>query len=93
MSDLTTGNPLAASVRIQCDPAGRAGGQRKHDLRHAPIPGYVDRERMALNSVMLEPLTPGALRTICEERRSQRQTQRAMKRNASVTVSAGSIPF
>lgn len=27
MSDLTSGNPRAASVRIQCDPAGRAGGQ------------------------------------------------------------------
>lgn len=50
MSDLSSGNPRAASVRIQCDPAGRAGGQRKHDLRHVPIPGYVDRNKMALKA-------------------------------------------
>lgn len=92
MSDLSAGNPRAASVRIQSDPAGRAGGQRQHDLRHAPIPGYVDRDRMILNSVVMEPLTPGALRTICKERRSLRRTQRAMKRNASVAIS-GIIVF
>lgn len=50
MSNLNAGNPRAASVRIPCDPAGRAGGQRKHDLRHAPIPAYVDQDQMALKT-------------------------------------------
>ena len=45
MEDLAAGNPRAVATRIQSDESGRAGGQRKHDLRHAPIPGYVNQER------------------------------------------------
>ena len=92
MEDLAAGNPRAVATRIQSDEGGRAGGQRKHDLRHAPIPGYVNQERMHLNSVIVQPMTPGALRKICQERRELRDTKRAMKSNASVAIS-GIIVF
>jgi len=92
MFDAAASNSRAASVRIQSDQSARTGGQRKHDLRHAPIPGYVDQNRMHLNSVLLEPQTGPALRKVCERRRAKRTTQRAMKSNASVAMS-GIIVF
>ena len=68
------------------------GGQRAHDLRIGPQPSYVDADRSDLNRVLIDPLTGTKLRSICQERRALRQTDRAMKSSASVGV-AGIITF
>ena len=68
------------------------GGQRAHDLRIGPQPDYVDPARFNHNRVLIEPLTGTKLRAICEQRRAQRETQRAMKSSASVGI-AGIITF
>lgn len=85
-------NPRAASIRLKCDKSARTTGQRKHDLRHAPLPGYIDENRSHLNSILIKPMSGPKLRKICAERRSQRDTQRAMKSNTSVAMS-GIIVF
>ena len=92
MDQPAAGNPRAVSIRIQSNGAGRSGGQRKHDLRHAPIPGYVDKNRTPLNSVIVQPMIPRALRKVCQTRRNLRKTKRAMKSNASVSIT-GIIVF
>jgi len=90
--DLKTGNPCAASVRIgHCDTM-KLAGQRRHDLRIGAQPGYVDRARLDANSILIEPAPPSFMRDICQERRAQRDTRRAMKRNASVAT-VGIITF
>lgn len=86
------GNPRAAQARIAMRNATAIGGQRAHDLRIGPQPSYVDADRSSLNRVLVEPLTGTKLRAICEERRSQRTMQLAMKSSASVGV-AGIITF
>lgn len=86
MEQSGAGNPRAVSIRIQNNGTGRSGGQRKHDLRQAPIPGYVDKNRTPLNSAIVQPMTPGALRKVCQTRRNLRKTRRAMKSNASVST-------
>lgn len=86
------GNPKAAQTRIATRNAVAIGGQRAHDLRIGPQPSYVDTARLSLNRVLIEPLTGTKLRSICEERRAQRDTDRAMKSSASVGV-AGIITF
>ena len=79
-------------VRIAMLKAVSVGGQRAHDLRIGPQPDYVDPARFNQNRVLIEPLTGTKLRAICEQRRAQRETQRAMKSSASVGI-AGIITF
>lgn len=86
------GNPKAAQVRIKSVSAQKVGGQRKHDLRIGKQPDYVDAKRADQNRVLIESATGSQLRKICEDRRSQRDTERAMKSNAAVGVS-GVITF
>lgn len=77
--DLTASNPKAASIRVEpLKPSGYKG-QRMHDLRRGKQPAYVDGTRTPLNRILVEPPTPGAMRKICEARRGQRETRRAMK--------------
>lgn len=80
----SAGNPRAASTRIGSCSAKTLAGQIRHDLRRGPQPDYVDGSRAHLNRILIEPLPPGQMRAICEERRSIRDTQRAMKSNAAI---------
>ncbi len=86
------GNPLAVSVRLEHRSLDRAAGQRRHDLRRGPQPGYVSAERSPLNSVLVEPKGAAELRTLCEARRAKRPTKRRMKADAAV-ASCGIITF
>lgn len=79
-------NPRAASTRIGSATAKTLSGQIRHDLRRGPQPAYVDAARLDLNRVLIEPLPPGQMRAICEERRALRDTQRGMKSNAAVAT-------
>lgn len=85
-------NKKAVQVRIDTVTASQAGHQRAHDLRIGPQPEYVDAARSHLNRILIEPLPGVQLREICEARRGQRATKRAMKSNAAVGVS-GIITF
>ena len=87
-----SGNSKAAQVRIAMLKAVSVGGQRAHDLRIGPQPAYVAADRSDLNRVLIEPQTGTQLRAICEQRRSRRETARAMKSSAAVGV-AGIITF
>lgn len=92
MSDEAASNPRAAMIRIEPKTASRYGGQRRHDLRIGHQPDYVDASRVHLNRTLVEPLRPAQLRSICEERRSQRETKRAMRSDSSVAM-VGLIGF
>lgn len=85
-------NPRAVSTRIGSATAKTLSGQIRHDLRRGPQPKYVDPARVHLNRVLVEPLPPGQMRAICQERRALRDTQRAMKSNAAVAT-RGLITF
>lgn len=85
-------NPDAISVRIEHRAMTRAKTQRDHDLRRGPQPGYVDLSLTEHNDVLVEPMTPAALRRVCEERRAQRPTRRAMRSDAAVAT-CGIITF
>ncbi len=85
-------NPDAISVRIEHRAMTRAKAQRDHDLRRGPQPSYVDLDLTEHNDVLVEPVTPAALRGICEERRAQRPTRRAMRSDAAVAT-CGIITF
>lgn len=82
------GNASAVQVRIEA--AGL--GQRAHDLRIGPQPGYVVSGSSGLNRILIEPLKRTELRTLCLERRARRPSQKAMRSNATVDV-AGIITF
>lgn len=90
--DRASGNPRAASVRIAATTARRHGGQRKHDLRIGPQPGYVAADRSHLNRVLIKSPTPAVMHQIAEQRRATRDTKRAMKSNSAVATS-GIITF
>ena len=92
MTDLSASNPNAAMIRVEPKNASRYAGQRRHDLRIGHQPGYVDADRAHLNRVLVAPPTAANLRSVCEGRRAQRDTRRAMKANASVGM-VGLIGF
>ena len=83
-SEEAKANPRAAMVRVEARKARGYSGQRKHDLRIGPQPAYVDGEQSGLNMIILAPPQPLALRKICNERRGQRETQRAMRSDVAV---------
>lgn len=83
-SEEAKANPRAAMVRVEARKARGYSGQRKHDLRIGPQPAYVDGEQSGLNMIILAPPQPSVLRKICNERRGQRETQRAMRSDAAV---------
>lgn len=85
-------NSRAASTRIGSATAKTLAGQLRHDLRRGPQPKYVDGDRSHLNRVLVQPLPPGQMRKICQERRALRDTLRAMKSNAAVAT-RGVITF
>ena len=74
---------MSVSIRLEHREAGRAGGQRNHDLRTGRIPGYVDRDRTDSNSVLIEPQDEAGLRALIAERRVGKK--RALKSNASLS--------
>ena len=83
----------AISVRLErTTSAGRAGGQRKHDLRLGNQPNYVDGDRSHLNRVLIEPPPPAELRSRAAARRAAAQPKRAMRSNASI-AERGIIAF
>lgn len=84
MSDSSSGNAKAVSVRVASQSGGQVGGGKKHMLRKKPIPKYIDQDRMHLNSIIEEPLQASDLREICKERRKQREGIRALKSNATI---------
>ena len=86
------GNPKAASTRLELKNVRSLAGQRKHDLRIGRQPDYIDESRKSLNRIIMEPDTPGVMRTICEGRRSLRETRRKMKKDAAVAA-CGIITF
>lgn len=73
---------MSVSIRLEHREAGRAAGQRSHDLRTGRIPGYVDRSRSQHNSVLIEPKDEAGLRAIIAERRVGKK--RALMSNASL---------
>ena len=73
---------MTVSIRLEHREAGRAGGQRNHDLRQGRIPAYVDRSRTDSNSVLIEPKDEAGLRALIAERRTGKK--RALKSNASL---------
>ena len=73
---------MSVSIRLEHREAGRAAGQRSHDLRQGRIPGYVDRARSDSNSVLIEPLDEAGLRAVIAERRVGKK--RALMSNASL---------
>lgn len=84
MTDIAAANPHAAMIRVEPKNATRYAGQRRHDLRIGHQPDYVDADRAHLNRVLIAPPTAAELRSVCEDRRAQRDMRRAMKANASV---------
>jgi len=86
MSDEASSNPRAAMVRVEPKTASRYGGQRRHDLRIGHQPDYVDMSRVHFNRVLITPMKPSELRSICEDRRNQRETKRAMRSDSSVAM-------
>lgn len=81
---------MSVSIRLEHREAGRAAGQRNHDLRTGRIPSYVDRVRTQHNSVLIEPLDEAGLRAVIAERRVGKK--RALMSNASL-VCTGILTF
>lgn len=90
MENPMAGNSKAISVRINAANYHKARGQRMHDLRLGRIPNYVAEERIVDNSILIENVNEGVLKSLCDQRRSGKQ--RAMKRTAAVG-SRGIITF
>lgn len=84
MSEKQKSNPKAAQVRIESAKASSYSGQRNHDLRKGPQPGYVDASKSGDNEIIIEPPAPGELRKKNLARRSLRDTRRAMRSDAAV---------
>ena len=81
------------SVRIKHNSATKHAGQRAHDLRTGKEKlDYVDYSLSPRNSFLIRPASSSELRSICETRRSKRETKRRMKSNASVATN-GIITF
>jgi predicted nucleic acid-binding Zn-ribbon protein len=84
--DQRKSNPKAAMARAEIRSSRGYANQRAHDLRIGPQPDYVDTSRSHLNRIILEPPTASEMRKIVEERRTQRETSRALKSNAGIAV-------
>ena len=80
------GNAGAVQVRVGLANVGNVGGQRAHDLRIGPQPSYVVAARTPLNRVLVKPLHGAELRATCLDRRTRRETRRAMRHNAAVAI-------
>lgn len=91
-NDPRRSNPRAASIRLETRNASRLYYQRGHDLRTGKLPGYVDPERLDLNRLLIPYPRVCEVRDICKERRSQRETERAMSRTVSIAMT-GIITF
>jgi len=80
------------SVRVEPVSGRKAGGQRRHDLRDpAHIPSYVDRDRTADNSILIDPPDPATVRADIEAGRKAAGQQRL--RADARTVVRGVITF
>lgn len=84
--------PRAAMVRVEIRDAQGYANQRRHDLRIGAQPGYVNPNPPEPNLVFIQPMTAFELKKLARERRTQRDTQRAMKSNAGIAV-VGIIGF
>ena len=91
-NDPRRSNPRAASIRLETRNASRLYYQRSHDLRKGRLPAYVDPARLNLNRVLIPYPRVCEVRDICKERRSQRETERAMSRTVSIAMT-GIITF
>lgn len=91
-NDPRRSNPRAASIRLETRNASRLYYQRGHDLRKGKLPAYVDPDRLDLNRVLIPYPRVCEVRDICKERRSQRETERAMSRTVSIAMT-GIITF
>ena len=80
------------SVRIEHKSMDKAKFQKRHDTREGHIPKYVEQDKSHLNSVLIEPISPGQLKALCLDRRGLRDTERKMKSDASI-ASVGIITF
>ena len=80
------------SVRIEHKAKDKTTFQNRHDMRKGHIPKYVDQSKSNLNSVVIEPVSYGMLKEICDTRRSGRETQKKMKSTASIAT-VGIITF
>ncbi len=86
------GGSKAISVRVAPLTGRKAAGQRRHDMRDRDhIPDYVDKDRIADNSTIIEPPDPTALRAEIAAHRAAAGQQRL--RADSRTVIAGVITF
>lgn len=85
-------NPRAAMVRVEIRDAQGYANQRRHDLRIGPLPDYVNLEAPEPNPIFIQPMTTAELKALAKERRTQRETSRAIKSNAGIAV-VGIIGF
>lgn len=85
---------MTVSVRVQNRNSTQTTGQRNHELRLGHIPAYVQPYGYAFrpNSIIIEPKKAREMKERCQDLRSQRDTQRAMKSTAAVSTS-GIITF
>ena len=88
---IMAGNP-AVSTRIEHRDRSKAKGQRRHDKREGPQPKYVNPDRSAENSVLMEPAKESALAKICEGRANYLNRTRARKSNAAIATT-GIVTF
>ena len=82
----------AVSVRVRHLHRRKYDGQRRHDMRVGPQPGYVDTDRTGANRVVIEPPRPVEMRDRADERRSRGGAVRAMRSDAAVAT-AGIVTF
>ena len=80
------------SIRIENKAKDKATFQNRHDLRQGHVPNYVLQDKSHLNSVLISPISYGALKSICDNRRSLKETKRKIKSNVAVAT-VGIITF
>lgn len=80
------------STRVSACSQNETAGSRRHMERTGRIPKYVDRDRTHLNSLLMPCLPEFDLGVINTDRRSQRDMQRSLKSNSSLSVE-GIITF
>lgn len=76
----------AVTVRLRHAAMSKADWQRKHDLRIGPMPKYVDRERSALNRVLIEPPPASVMQRRALELRQLQAPQRAARTDMAVAT-------
>lgn len=76
----------AVSARLEHHNRGKTRGSHRHNLRLGKIPGYVDQDRMHLNSILMQPPTPNDCVGIAEDLRSRSDRKRKLRSDAAIST-------